>query len=619
MSDRLVYIADLNPVQFYEQGKQLPARYHKKHLGDGWSYEDALSYENKAYFAQKVQFDQLISVQVRSNLGPVNNNDIYIDILDCDGNVKVAAIAYVQYEQLPGDVVGSEQMTTWQFKFKFNSYPSEIPAVEDTYRLRLTLEYNDGVNPAEYAIFLSEDLHLKTSHPGTLLVEYGNSENNADTVFEQISPLFAIRVEADIHSTEPASTTTAYTDMGERLVQLSSTSYEVQKLTVKNAPDYLVVKLNEIFSCDQVRIDGRLYVKDDGAKWELQTSPDHPLKGATIQLRPSENSHSTGVVVASFPVWLQGNDTYPKYIFNAGLYDGVNQVVLKEKVIEDATAGATYATALNNAATALKNGTAGTWAYTNHALVYTNATGENWSAITDPAIITDKLTFTITINTSNGILGWKDGLFVYGIDWGDNSVENKVFTSFTSINTIVQHEYASTGNYTVRIFHGGDIASSYFNYPSDSAHITECTITNIAGTLPGQTYRFYINGSNGAAADLSGMSASGFNFLRSAIALSEIILHNCKITVDIGQIFNGISAPNNFAALRGITLTNNQLTAAEAASVINEFMNNCSPNVQIYQGIIRLKQNPAAVIVDATALSNITALTQALGWTVLHD
>src|SRR5690606_16064003 len=232
------------------------------------------------------------------------------------------------------------------------------------FRLRFIEAGGPGDPPPQTEVWLSEIQQFKPEQPGTLLVEYSNSENDLDTVFEQVDPLFNIRIEGDVHSREPGSTTTAYTDMGDELVQLSSVPYDIDKLSILGMPDYMVKKLNHILACDRVRIDNKLYVKDDGAKFELQTTPNYPLKGASIQLRPADNKHVTDNTESNIVLWPQGNSTYPKYLYNVQMSDGVKTFTIKEVILENSAAGTTLAATLSNAASAANNGTKGAFSYT---------------------------------------------------------------------------------------------------------------------------------------------------------------------------------------------------------------------------------------------------------------
>lgn len=621
MSNKYTAFPVLTPVQFYKEGHDLPDGYNKKFQNDGYSLSDTLTYEDKVDYAQPWRFADLITIQLESHLGAVNQNDVLLDVLDMEGNVLVAGIAANWKDQLPG-----ESYWHYQFKFMYNGYVELVQSGTQyiMFRVRLIEDGGPGMGGAEVETWLSEIQQFKEEQSGTLLVEYSHNENDMDAIFEQIQPNFRIRVEGDIHSKEPGSTTTAYTDMGERLVQLSAVTYNIEKLSVKNVPDYIIDKLNHILACDNVRIDRKMYVKNDGAKFELQVSPNHPLKGASIQVRQAENRHKTTVISDSFALWMQGNNTYPKYLYGVVMSDGVRYIELKEIILANSSAGTSLAASLNTATAASNNGTAGTFSYVDHALVYTQGPGETWISVSD-YVFTEKLTLNITINITNGVFGWKDKGFSYGIDWGDGTIRNVQGSNpFNPPVEIVQHTYVSIGSYQVRLFHPGAGAWCSFNYPSDSNHNAHCTITNIGGSLPQITNQYLLNGGNGLMADLSGMDASDFDFLRSARQeITNIILYNCKIDADMGQVF-AIGSANQMAAtfpkLRSLTLTSNQLSAAQAANVINQYAAYCNANFFIPNGIIRLKQNPAAVIVDTTALATYAAVTNnPINWTIEKD
>lgn len=110
--------------------------------------------------------------------------------------------------------------------------------------------------------------------PGTKLVEWWNIKNDFEVAFNP-GVLFSFRIDAEFFPQDDKHPVQANTfrDQSYRLHQLSAKPYKTETLTFGGrlgAPVWVGEKMNQIFSCTNVMIDGIEYVRSEGAEVEMQ-------------------------------------------------------------------------------------------------------------------------------------------------------------------------------------------------------------------------------------------------------------------------------------------------------------------------------------------------------------
>ena len=149
--------------------------------------------------------------------------------------------------------------------------------------------------------FYSEPIEIAEAHENTLQFVYSHDENDFDLIFvpggNQSNRMFQLRIDGGFSSDgfKPASLDSMYVDQVHNAVMLSSVPFNVRTLTIGNSygiPNWMADKINRIFSCNSVTIDGVAYTKNDGAKLEATRESGYASAGWKIDLLESENSYS---------------------------------------------------------------------------------------------------------------------------------------------------------------------------------------------------------------------------------------------------------------------------------------------------------------------------------------
>lgn len=119
-------------------------------------------------------------------------------------------------------------------------------------------------------------LDIKAKHAKTLLFEYKNTFNTQNIIFQPTSILLNFRVEGWIALVDPESETEIYTDQEHNETLENAIPYFNETLFVgdaKGVPEWVIKKVNLIFTLDQKKIDGLYYEK---AGSDAKFSPTRP-------------------------------------------------------------------------------------------------------------------------------------------------------------------------------------------------------------------------------------------------------------------------------------------------------------------------------------------------------
>lgn len=149
---------------------------------------------------------------------------------------------------------------------------------------------------------ISEKFEIVEDLPESLLIEYSHDGNEFDVAFYPTGLVhsrrfFQLRVEGGLASEgfSPASKDTFYIDQVRDVVMLSSIPYNVFRFTFGpggGIPNWMADKINRILSLAYVEINGRQYVKNEGAKFEAIREKQYPFAGWQIEMVPAENVYS---------------------------------------------------------------------------------------------------------------------------------------------------------------------------------------------------------------------------------------------------------------------------------------------------------------------------------------
>lgn len=268
MASNIVDISILSPFQWTKEGFANPVPYNT-HYRDDWQYPDTIStfYEKKPYLQPWQQVD-IIPFQILSNYAPHQ-----LELYDCAGNqVDTFVLAHV-LSSIEG--IGEK---AFEANVALNGYS------EGVYQFKLKC----GSPVLE--TYISNFFSLKQKHDNTYLFEVTHDENDHDIVFET-GIVCRLRVHGELREFQPGSDRTVFIDQPRNIVQLSGKLFSTEKLIIGDSwgvPNYMIEKINGLFLCSQVLIDGKQWVGNEGARFEATREGLFPMTGWAFEVRPAK-------------------------------------------------------------------------------------------------------------------------------------------------------------------------------------------------------------------------------------------------------------------------------------------------------------------------------------------
>jgi hypothetical protein len=279
MATNEIIISHLNPQEFSPKFPTVFPQYGSKDLGDYPFQERIQAWQEKVYYKQKWQTSDTMFYQFESNFSPIQI-DLY-NVLYRDPVVTIVLNQVAANPQIPG-------MYIYQGAIQFAGLD------EGWYYTELS----PGTNPANVQVSEPIELKIKTVEP-SIYYEYKHSHFHGDVIFET-GIQFAFRVEGSLGKLYPVSDDTFYRDQKLNPYQLSSKPRESYDLSMGGSfgvPDWVVRKINWIWSCDSVMMNGKSYGKDPGNNnssqgIQINEEDDYPLYGLTMLVAPGINRAS---------------------------------------------------------------------------------------------------------------------------------------------------------------------------------------------------------------------------------------------------------------------------------------------------------------------------------------
>lgn len=272
MADNILDISLLSPFQWTKEGYSNPLPYNTKFMDD-WQYPDTIGkfYEKKRYLAPWEQSD-ILPFQGLSNYAPHQ-----LELYDCQGNqVDTFVLAYK-----PSSIEITGQKV-YEANVALNTYD------EGVYQFKI----KSGSPVLE--TYVSNYFLLKQKHLNTYLLEVTHDENDFDTVFET-DFVCKLRVHGELRDFQPGADRTVFINQSRNIVQLAGKSFSTEKLIIGDSwgvPNFMIEKINDLFLCSQVLIDGKQYVGNEGARFETSRQTDglYPMAGWAFEVRPANTS-----------------------------------------------------------------------------------------------------------------------------------------------------------------------------------------------------------------------------------------------------------------------------------------------------------------------------------------
>lgn len=246
-----------------------PAAYNTKQFDKQLYAERILPwYQQKKYF-QKWQTTDAIRLQFISDFNPIT-----IELMDM---YDIAKISVVMTQK------AADENNPGFYVYECDISLAAVP--QGCYRMRATF----GAGGEKW---ISEPLDIKTLHKHTVYIEFKHSEYKDGIMYETgFSP--AIRVEGWLGRLKVGAQDQMWEDQPLNQSIIESKPFRKWPFHIGftyGVPDWMLDKLNYIFSCDTTMIDGELFVKHEpGAEFEETVIERYPMRGFVMDLRESIN------------------------------------------------------------------------------------------------------------------------------------------------------------------------------------------------------------------------------------------------------------------------------------------------------------------------------------------
>lgn len=271
-----LYDSFLNPVKFQAlDNVQLP-NYVSRFMDD-WMFRRTIQpWQQKVCFYQKWSTDDTVKIQYTSDVAP-----IVIRMYDENGYlVHTQAFATLQQDELqPTFFIREIAISLAGFtpgKYFFTRDVGGVITYSEPFEL---VEYEDA-----------SGICLEDQDP-TLLLEYKHFEPiQGIKFFTDIE--FQMRVQAWLRYKQPGSKDNIYEDQLLNQTLINSVPYRVFQFILggpAGVPPWFINRVARIFSCSDVKIDGRLFTKAEGSTFEPIALEEYPMAGWTIDLREKLN------------------------------------------------------------------------------------------------------------------------------------------------------------------------------------------------------------------------------------------------------------------------------------------------------------------------------------------
>lgn len=263
-------IPSINPIKFVPLSPVSLPQYLSKqyHL---YRFEERIfPWQQKIHYCQKYQHSDTVSLQFNSDLGAIT-----VDVIDENG------VTFLTYAA----VQASEDIRNVGF-----------------FAYEVTINWGDVTDGLFYVkvsgagiTFISEPIVIKDIHENTLYLEYRNSRFHENVIFET-GITFRFRVEAVLGFLNPFSSDQFFNDQRFNSIVLSSKTYRNFPLHIGGSfgvPDWVIDRINMIFSCNSVKIDGTSYSKVSDAKYAFTEQENYPMRGMSFEVREVVDANVT--------------------------------------------------------------------------------------------------------------------------------------------------------------------------------------------------------------------------------------------------------------------------------------------------------------------------------------
>jgi len=576
--------AGANSSKFVPFGNSGSLKYHTKDFDATFFSQQFAEWENSSKYAQKYQYDDKTTLQFHTN----SSGSWSLQLVNCDGvSVKNYPVSVATY---PGNIRRVDgidfPMITGTFDISFVNTDSVIP--EGIYYFKLTLEFDTQTTPGydETGIWYSEPILLMENHIDTVLCEYTSARAQFNTIFG--TKVFSQRLEGNLVFQGVDSNDTQFNDSNYDMFLLNSYPWRKYKFYfggVSGVANWVLDKLNIIFGCQTVKVDGKPLTKDEGAKFNI-TQSDHRVFGDLDCREPINYNEQT--LVAKSAIVLFTVPTSAIALRRITLDAFVMQLA---HIVDPSIIGQTLS--YLNTTVATMYSLTGTFQQQGNKIVYIVGQGESYqsgSAIT--------LTKSFVLQTSAANTSWVFNTYSKWavVEWMDGAITGYGNGSYATIGyTHADSPFAFA--FQITVWHEDSIQTFSFSDPK---------VIGITGTMPTVMTELKV--------DLSSMTSIDANIFPSVTSLTELRVRNSQL--------NTVSNLNRpWAALVKFDFTGNKFSSAGVSNVIISTQLAADSSIPLQSGVHSLLingQTPAAPPTTAGSFAK-NILTSSYGWTVTTD
>jgi hypothetical protein len=455
--------------------------------------------------------------------------------------------------------------------------PSTYSQLDDYDLVWLELEL-DFSGTVQY-LLSKAPIHLFTENEEFTKITYTCNTNKFDVFWANKNPLyypvFTLWVEASKMLRESSYEHLTYDEMNGTTEELYSNVRDMYTFRVGGnvgVPDFMIDIVDRALACDNKLIDGRVYIlKEVG---EASGKSYRQTKEYTLS-EPDDTVKNT-FRQSELTLWERPASSYPYAVGNLTLQDDAGRTIrLDARILTGSGDESSLITTMNSRATSA--GSSGTFSESSGTFLFTNGDGEMFSVVTDVQVLHKQVEIDINVGTSSTtyshISAFPDpsSTYYHIINWGISTgiTYDELWTSGNvnpgAINA--SNTYASTGNYTIKLFHKNE--DTIFNATATG---TQPKITDVTGDLSSVLERIYFQGQ-----DFSGLAALDLSFIAPAKdSLNTIVIKSSGLDAITAGWASGlvVGTPPNwyrpFFKIAFIDLSGNTLSSTEVDAFCNE-------------------------------------------------
>ena len=273
----------LNPLKPIRLGGILPSNsandylytynpsFNNKHIDDDFYVKGLRWYEDTKPYLQPFQQSDTIIVQWTSE--DLTASNFAARLLSANGSTYTLKTVTVVDQA----TYGSSEL--YYVAVKLYDVPEGV----------YFLELRNGASTTWHNV-IHEPIHIKQIHPKTIRFDYYNTSNDQSMLYPSTSMYpIQLRVRGILTEIDADADFNVYKDQPLNAEMVSGVPYRSYVLEIENVPEWMIDKINRILLCDVLKIDGKKFTRQSGAKLEVKRVAGVPTSSFTVKLWDREN------------------------------------------------------------------------------------------------------------------------------------------------------------------------------------------------------------------------------------------------------------------------------------------------------------------------------------------